>query len=703
MLGAAPRRVGPGHLLATALFALLCALAAAPPAGAGQSPAWEGAADVRALLGDAEKALLLDGPEPARRLVAAAGRAYAGGLRGALRAEWPRLAATLERSLHAADRAAAADDPAAFATARAAAWTAVLGATYRGARTAAARGDARSADGWLLVREYRPPTRLSRAGADATLAVAALATGRASPAQAAAAVRADLLDTYQGRLRLALEQFAPAARSGFDARAAQAAALARGYWEILADAFAAERGAGARARATAAFDRLTASAGGGGAGAGAQVAAVTARLEGFRAVPLPAEEAVRRAGQLRRFVKLVPVEYGRGVRDGRVALDFEIQEAVTFRDGAGAAFDDLESALLRRDPGRTREMGAELAALRADLAEAVDGSRVADPSAVRARAERVLSLSDEAFPGAWTSAGAGADFDVIDATLDRLQAAAAARDFGQAEQARLEAYAIFEFGPEQRLRGLAQDLFVRVEGLFWYGDGDRPGLVQLIERRAEAQEIAATRAALDGALAEAARAVGDGPKSLGTVVGNTAIIVFREGLEAVLILAALMGSMRGDQRSQRRPMWVGVGLAVAATAITWAIAQTVLSSLNRYGEKLEAVVSLVAIAVLLLILNWFFHRVYWTGHLSHLHGRKRGVLGRRGASSPPSSSDWPRSASPASTARASRPCCSCSRSCWRWACPRCSSAPPWVSPRPSSWASPPSPCSGGCRTSGCSC
>ena len=46
--------------------------------------------------------------------------------------------------------------------------------------------------------------------------------------------------------------------------------------------------------------------------------------------------------------------------------------------------------------------------------------------------------------------------------------------------------------------------------------------------------------------------------------------------------------------------------------MTWGIAQTVLGSLGRYGEKLEAVVSLVAIAVLLLILNWFYHRVYWT-------------------------------------------------------------------------------------------
>ena len=71
------------------------------------------------------------------------------------------------------------------------------------------------------------------------------------------------------------------------------------------------------------------------------------------------------------------------------------------------------------------------------------------------------------------------------------------------------------------------------------------------------------------------------------------------------------------------------------------VAQTVLSSLARYGEKLEAIVSLVAIAVLLLILNWFFHRVYWNDHLASLHGRKkrdpqrRRPLGRRGAARRP--------------------------------------------------------------------
>ena len=49
------------------------------------------------------------------------------------------------------------------------------------------------------------------------------------------------------------------------------------------------------------------------------------------------------------------------------------------------------------------------------------------------------------------------------------------------------------------------------------------------------------------------------------------------------------------------------------------VAQTVLASLARYGEKLEAIVSLVAIGVLLLILNWFYHRVYWQENLQDLH------------------------------------------------------------------------------------
>jgi high-affinity iron transporter len=221
---------------------------------------------------------------------------------------------------------------------------------------------------------------------------------------------------------------------------------------------------------------------------------------------------------------------------------------------------------------------------------------------------------------------------VIAATLDRLRAAAAAGEWSRAEAARLEAYGVFELGPEQRLRGLASGLFQEIEGYFWYGAGGHDGLVQLIKQKASPAAFAAIRRPLENALQEAEQRIGAGPQSRLTVVTNSAIIVFREGLEAVLILAALMASMTGAQRRLRKPLLAGVGAALLASVVTWIAAQTLLGSLARYGEKLEAIVSLAAIAVLLLILNWFYHRVYWQQNLQTLHGRKRRILTRTGVS-----------------------------------------------------------------------
>ena len=194
-----------------------------------------------------------------------------------------------------------------------------------------------------------------------------------------------------------------------------------------------------------------------------------------------------------------------------------------------------------------------------DLGNASSGKRVVDPDVLEQRTEAIIAATDTLFPEDWLKRDASADFDLIAGSLDRMQSAVEAGQYHIAEQARIEAYAFFELGPEQRLRGLAPELFVRSEGLFWYGSGSNDGLATLINGRASPAEIAANRVALNRALSEAEEAVGTGPKSRTTVITNTAIIVFREGLEAVLILAALMASFKGAQRRLRRPMWVGVG------------------------------------------------------------------------------------------------------------------------------------------------
>ena len=229
-------------------------------------------------------------------------------------------------------------------------------------------------------------------------------------------------------------------------------------------------------------------------------------------------------------------------------------------------------------------------------------------------------------PDEWEAPTDESDYDLIAITLDRMEAAAGAGQFRQAEQARLEAYAFFEFGPERRLKSFDPGLASDIEGLIWFGAAGEPGFAKLIADHAQRRQVHETRLVLDTKLDDAAATLGDAA-SRTTVVTNAAIIVFREGLEAVLILAAITASFVGARRRMRRPVLVGAGLGLLVSVATWVLAQTLLTSLERYGEKLEAVVGLIAIAVLLLIMNWFFHRVYWSEWIGRFHRRRRALTG----------------------------------------------------------------------------
>ena len=341
--------------------------------------------------------------------------------------------------------------------------------------------------------------------------------------------------------------------------------------------------------------------------------------------PSRPEEQARRAAQLVRFLDLIPIEYRDGVDDGRVTIPFEIQEGIAFRDGAASAFADLEGELAERDPRATAEVERTLEQLERYVEDAASGKEVVSEDDVEEAHERASDLLDELFPEEWKEEDTQSDFDLIALTLDRLEAAVAAGEYRQAEQARLEAYAFFEFGPELSLRSLAPGIVAHVEALVWFGIDGHEGLAKLIANHAPSRDVRETRLALDEALEDGAGTLGEGA-STATIVTNAAVIVFREGLEAVLILAAVMASLLGANRAQRKPMLIGAALALVASGITFVLAQTVLTSLARYGEKLEAIVGLVAIGVLLLVLNWFFHRVYWTEHISRFHKRRKRLM-----------------------------------------------------------------------------
>jgi high-affinity iron transporter len=118
----------------------------------------------------------------------------------------------------------------------------------------------------------------------------------------------------------------------------------------------------------------------------------------------------------------------------------------------------------------------------------------------------------------------------------------------------------------------------------------------------------------------------------GAVVTNTALLVFREGLEAVLVLAAFTASFVGANRRLRRPVAGGAALALLASAATWFIAIEVIGALGGGGLDVQAATGLLAVAVLLVVMNWFFHKVYWTGWIAAHNRRRRALLGTGGAS-----------------------------------------------------------------------
>lgn len=608
------------------LFLLILLVAASFPAPVQSAaiPPAQTAATIRESLFDAQFAASTD-PSAAGTALAAARMAYSGEFARAIQAAAPVVDERIRAGLDAAQAALAAQQTANVSAARAQVWTALLAGSYAVVEHAIQQGDLPTARAWLQVREFRITTRFSRPATGATLAVQSLAEGDLSSADALLAVRADLLDTYQAELTQSLRELEEANRQGFGLRRAELAALAEGYFGILAAAYAEQRGAAALESTLGAFAALRQAAVTGEEIAAAQ-AAVEEALQGFRAAPLTPTEQARRAGQLLRYLSLIPVEYARGVKNGQVLHDFEIQEAITFHAGASAALADLQTLLEARDPQTTLDTRAALSELGRQLEETARRQTVTPADTVEAQAQQINDLLRGVIPAEWLAHSSGGDFDVIASLLDQMEAALLSQEYAAAESARLEAYAVMEVGPEARLLAFAPQLKVTLEDLFWNGQGEHLGLAYLIKHERPHAEIAATRAALDQTLSEAETILkaGSAPAAVAT---NAGMIVFREGLEAVIILASLMSSMkRKEEIKYRKPMWLGAILALAATVLTWVLAHELVQSMARYGEKLEAVVSAIAIAILLVIMNWFFHKVYWTEWIAAFHVRKRRII-----------------------------------------------------------------------------
>ncbi|MBI4539007.1 MAG: FTR1 family iron permease [Gemmatimonadetes bacterium] len=204
----------------------------------------------------------------------------------------------------------------------------------------------------------------------------------------------------------------------------------------------------------------------------------------------------------------------------------------------------------------------------------------------------------------------------IRAMLERLGAAGRAYRAGDAPAALAQVEEAYLEGFEPLEPRLPAASVIRVERLIHLSL--RPQMARSAPLEAVQETLDTLRAEL---LAADAR-LADGAGFLFGALNSFAIIV-REGLEAVLLIAAILAYLsRVDGEGwHRRRIYAGVALGVAASAVTWVVARTLVPIGGGRRELIEGVTALVAVGVLIYVSNWLFQRTYIDGWKEYLKGQ----------------------------------------------------------------------------------
>ena len=112
---------------------------------------------------------------------------------------------------------------------------------------------------------------------------------------------------------------------------------------------------------------------------------------------------------------------------------------------------------------------------------------------------------------------------------------------------------------------------------------------------------------------------------------SSLMILLREGLEAILVLAAILAFLRNTgQQHSLRSVHAGWGLALLAGVATWALAAYVIDVSGAQRELLEGGTALFASVVLLWVGVWMHDRRHAAAWQASIRGHLQGGGGRFG-------------------------------------------------------------------------
>jgi high-affinity iron transporter len=323
-------------------------------------------------------------------------------------------------------------------------------------------------------------------------------------------------------------------------------------------------------------------------------------------------------------------------RERAAALSpFALFSTISFGiDGTGmAAFESTLDADARWDLAfyvGSLGFGADEIRRGAALLDAADASRVPDLAALTHRSAAELAAGD---------ADAAALVAYLRAHPGSLQSGGLPLDVARARLA--ESLRAFESGDARRALDLATsaylDGFEHVEPALNAVDGALRAAIEeeFVRYRAALRsgaapgEVVATARSLAAQLERAAARLDDGGLGPTAVFVGALTILAREGLEAVLLVVAILGVLtRAGRRDAARFVHAGWIAALAAGFATWWIATHLVVVSGARREVIEGVSALAATAILFYVSYWLLSKTEVARWQAFLDGRLRSALGR---------------------------------------------------------------------------
>ncbi|MBA2626715.1 MAG: FTR1 family protein, partial [Gemmatimonadales bacterium] len=195
----------------------------------------------------------------------------------------------------------------------------------------------------------------------------------------------------------------------------------------------------------------------------------------------------------------------------------------------------------------------------------------------------------------------GAVFSMVRAQLDTAFALVERGDGAAASTKAFDAYMTFE-QVERSVRAKNGGLADQLETAFATVRTRAAG-------GAAPAELTAMRGELAALLENAERVVGDTPSPFNLFM-QSFVLLAREGLEAILIVGALLTFLtKTGAGHRRRDIHIGVGAAVGASLLTAVVLETVFQISPAHREALEGLTMVVATAVLFYVSYWLLSKM----------------------------------------------------------------------------------------------